>query len=1556
MGELDWRAWTPKLAKYYEALLRAQTGAGSSHLHDLRRALRYGLTADLASFGQDEHAILQETRLHLRLEAEPSTEAEEKEVGLPEPEDEESEEAESEDIDESGPLQGPDPQAAAALRRIARKQRNDPYNRETLLGFPLIGVRIGRQRICGPLLVWEMGIEYDPRSREVVLERRNSTPDLNTILLGKLADDPDDISLANEELLPLLYQEDFGPAKIPDVMKVLTGIFTCLADHEDFAADDYTLREFLQQVGALSGTDIAVTTMRPILTNGPRSHAFLLSDLAEISEQSSPGGDSVLAQVVGDVPEEGAPDFDPIPLPFDDTADGGDPLWFPFPSNRAQRDVAQTASRVSVLTVQGPPGTGKSQTIANLVCHLVTEGHSVLVTSHQRKAMEVLSKMLSGFEGLALSMLSGDQESLQRLRTQLEGLQDQPPGHVTPGSIERGLAALQQNDRELRRLARRFTELKRIEHDQFAGFSKYEDLREFDHLSPQDEPVEEQVSRTAERLEEWAGHFHTLSAAKSTFEAVFHPEGNQTSRVREREVAHKLSSLIESARSLDTPVSEAGRKVADRLGSEGNGAGPAVITRLETWLTTDGAELERNFRDLGQDPADPATLAAWTELVHSTGRERLAQWRTYVQRQESFFTTSTLRGSEYDWDLLDSDTHRIRRNVTLLAQRGGSLVWWFMSPDAYRIRRALRSYGLQIRRGTRAADLSEAGRALKWVETYAEAEPRIEEMVRRLPLKSVGPLRPRSKGAILRANRVLSTALQLVEEVEAIPREDLDRAFGPDQSLPRLGTERGRDSLSTDLSEARRWIVRSGLTSALLDALALPSAWQERVALVADGIQEGALSNEAEGALSHLERLLEYYPYYRRMVDLETVELSGLPHTLESIRTTVLESGSPPAWVQHAEKAMEAHRLSSLLRGSLKAHPDNLEEISEALRAGQTKRRGTLSEVIRRKRELGTYKAFQIPAHRVPLLALRKLLQKKRLNNSLLALRTTIDYEAVLKVFPCWICTIDDAARLFPPTAGLFDYLIVDEASQCSQATSMPLAFRARRMIVVGDKKQLQPASSLFLSEKQVRLLQAQHGIDQHPKAPFLDGKESLLGLAEACSNASQFLNEHFRCDPAIIRWSNNRFYDNRLQILTRRRPDRARLPLEVREIENADEDRDTKTNAQEAKAVVKEVRRLISSEEARGKTLGVISPFRPQAELIQVLLAKEFHTDPELIKQHQIVASTADGFQGDERDIILYSFRHGPSSHAGAIATIQRSEERLNVAFTRAKERGVCFVSVPVHLFPNGAIRDFLEHAQGEQNRAEKWETEGEWEDQFDSQFEEAVCGRLRDRNLRVTTQVPCGRYRIDLVVEDSEGRQLAVECDGEWKMDELGQLRPEDYQRQDIIERAGWAVHRISGRRWLLNPEREVELVLDALARQPTRAVWQTLSGSASGSELVEREILGEPSVSQAPATAPAEVGTEEVAGVGAETNEAHHPAADAAPRASAHRDDIEAERVRRLCRWIILRPQVEWSVVDGLEEILELRRKGSPLMPAQEGFLREALEWAVNLGFDPDVDEDD
>ncbi|MBI4442193.1 MAG: DUF559 domain-containing protein [Acidobacteria bacterium] len=135
--------------------------------------------------------------------------------------------------------------------------------------------------------------------------------------------------------------------------------------------------------------------------------------------------------------------------------------------------------------------------------------------------------------------------------------------------------------------------------------------------------------------------------------------------------------------------------------------------------------------------------------------------------------------------------------------------------------------------------------------------------------------------------------------------------------------------------------------------------------------------------------------------------------------------------------------------------------------------------------------------------------------------------------------------------------------------------------------------------------------------------------------------------------------------------------------------------------------------------------------------------------------------------------------------------------------------------------------------------------EDHFDSEFEREVCQRLRAQGLRVTPQFPVAGYRIDLVVEDNEGRRLGVECDGTFHYDELGQLREEDYERQEIIERGGWAIYRIPSRRFHLDPEREITFAVRVLQEQVTDAesVVKDFEDFSRISPQVEEEIHAQP-----------------------------------------------------------------------------------------------------------------
>lgn len=1581
---LTWQEWTPKVARFYAEVLRSSSANASRHLHSLNAVLRYGLVADLSAFELSTQDILRKDSFTLRLKRDSA-------LGpLAEPEwDEEPGEESNRDSTESDDSGSQDSatafeRARSAALRILRRQEGDPHNRETTIGYPIIGGRAGRQLINGALLNWDVELEYNPGTQRLVISKRSQAPTLNVTLLERFVSEPRELDALRTAILPLLISEEFGADTVAEILKIVVGGVEALRYlHPLDSAGSELLTQFVTALRESRAGEAPLLLESGVLLNGPRSFAHLLDDLDAIGKLQDIGGKSALANIVGDVPDEGVGEVEISSLPFQETADGGDPLWFPRRSNKAQRRIARLAAKADVLTVQGPPGTGKSHTIANLVSHFVSTGKTVLVTSHQQKALEVVTDLLPKVDYLAMSVLRGDKESMARLKAQLTGTQsiDETAIQAVRSDLKAATERLHSLDQELRRLTRRYMELKQVENDEHHNVAQYGELKEYDQIDHEDSPPYNRVHEIARALREWADLVNQLGPALHDYSELVRPDGEGTTRIEEVRIVGNLQDLSRLVEWAERPVTEA----AAALMSELDGRGPALedeINALATWFADIGEVLaERFLRIEGREP-DDAGVRSWHSAARRVGGDEIVRLRKRVMEEVRFFESSALTARDVPSALGQVDRLRLIQALTILEGAGRNIFRWHLFPSVRNARKGLVAAGFpKPLRRTIVRDLEHARAVIEWDDRRSAAGDLVEEI---LDVASGSGLNLKSRAGdgqsgIVRVLGSVSDILEIMIQLLSAPLLHGDATgIAPKVSFSlRPGDRQRTIAMLTEVVARLRYEAELDRIAKVLDH---PGEWYERIRALITELRSGSLTGEGARTIDHLNALVDNYPHYQRLVDLETTELSSLHRTRTKVREQILKSRSMPEWVADAEKAFDAHRLGSLLRQSLAANPDDLTEIAKKIRDGQDKRLRLIGAVIERKRKVAVATAVRRPANRVALRELSKLLNRRSRTDSLLALRGQIDYGAVLEVFPAWVCTIEDVARLFPLEAGLFDVLIVDEASQCAQTTALPLAFRAKRMIVVGDEEQLKPATARFLAQGVISTLQSSNGLDQHPKAMFINGRDSFLELAEACSNASDFLDEHFRCDPAIIRWSNHRFYNNRLKIMTSRRANSFPVALRVYELKDADDDPDKKVNLREAEAVVAEARRLVESGEADRLTIGIISPYRDQADLIQQLLLREFSDIPDALIGHRITASTADGFQGDERDIILYSFRYGPSSSPGVVTAIQNERERLNVAFTRAKRLGICFISVPIERFPKGEIRDFLMHSRTVQNRAGDLSEQVDRPDHFDSEFERKVCQALRDRGLKVTTQEPCAGFRIDLVVEDEEGRILGVECDGAWKEDEFGRLRPEDYHRQDILERANWVIHRISGRRYYHNPEFEIDRVVETLRRQPTakdRAIH-------IGPRLSERQLdvsIGDRAperpnaeAAQAASSQVEPLATQVEHPSGATEAEAHVPTlfddvvdTDEERAASlAHPEDLttldarldflgataaaQVVAVKKLLRWG-LEGALEGSAIDDLNRTLDAVNSGRALTNSQVNYLHELWESAKRQGFDPD-----
>lgn len=300
---------------------------------------------------------------------------------------------------------------------------------------------------------------------------------------------------------------------------------------------------------------------------------------------------------------------------------------------------------------------------------------------------------------------------------------------------------------------------------------------------------------------------------------------------------------------------------------------------------------------------------------------------------------------------------------------------------------------------------------------------------------------------------------------------------------------------------------------------------------------------------------------------------------------------------------------------------------------------------------------------------------KESRGNVIKEIFSSVDFNIVLEALPIWICRSIDVANIVPLEAGLFDLLIIDEASQCDISSSIPLIYRAESMAIVGDPNQLRHIS--FISKRKEELTKIKYDLKEFDLA-YRD-RSILDQVNESIKSQDNiiFLDEHFRSMPDIINFSNNQFYSGKLKIMTDHLNEREYDNLKVKYIE--DGKRNAKgENYEEANHIIASIIAIIDREKNLRKhncsTIGIISPFRFQVQLIMKLV-KEKIASGDILK-HKILIGTPFKFQGEERDVIFLSFTIDEQTHQASIRYLERPDV-FNVSITRAKNTQEIFISI---------------------------------------------------------------------------------------------------------------------------------------------------------------------------------------------------------------------------------------------------------------------------------------
>jgi len=479
----------------------------------------------------------------------------------------------------------------------------------------------------------------------------------------------------------------------------------------------------------------------------------------------------------------------------------------------------------------------------------------------------------------------------------------------------------------------------------------------------------------------------------------------------------------------------------------------------------------------------------------------------------------------------------------------------------------------------------------------------------------------------------------------------------------------------------------------------------------------------------------------------------------------------------------------------------NIHVLMEQIRNMKRKQKRLAIDILKTKRRNALKNLMQDPVKRQRLFVHSKSLveRKKNLQNRLLE---TEDFRPLLEAFPCWCVTTYAASGSLPLKPGLFDVVIIDEASQCDIASCFPILYRAKKAVVVGDDKQLPHLS--FLEKAKEQSFMSQYGISDRYQLMWRFRTNSMFDLANYYSMHPVLLDEHFRSLPPIINYSNKEFYGGRIRVM--RRNDDTKKVLETVVVPDGKVDFDATRNLPEIEALVKRLHEIVVEDERKNPehpvSIGIISPFRAQVEQLKISVAKVL--SEHMMEKHQIEIGTAHTFQGDERDIILISWAYANNSFPQSLIFLQKPN-LFNVAITRARYQMINFISKNPRELPEGLLRSYLSFVQEYEDRYTLRNSDDFDENIYKNSFEKEVAETFREIGHKVTCGVDIAGLSADLMVDD----KFVIECDG---VEDKIKSKASNMKKQAIIERSGLKVSRISAREWQYSPKACIDRVINS------------------------------------------------------------------------------------------------------------------------------------------------
>lgn len=1176
------------------------------------------------------------------------------------------------------------------------------------------------------------------------------------------------------------------------------GVLKAAVGHLD-PTGTYEVR--LDDVSPPIPNDKLTTTNTWVLFGRKRSGDIFLEDIRRLKQniESTTTLPAIIRSFVetGDSKVRVRPEQPFRGLSSSDHLPGAFELYFPMPYNDEQVSIVQKLESNDGVVVQGPPGTGKTHTIANVICHYLAQGKRVLVTAKGESALAVLQEKLpERIRSLSVALLSDERDGMKQFEYSIQTIAS-TVASIKPTTAAASIAAAEE------KLNQFHAKIASVDSAVTGYASKHMRSYSFEGKEVTPEEMAKQVLANTEE-HQW---FDDEPTSETGENHLFNDTDITLLRHARMRVSEDLVYLdcslpaldafpswddllglhrdLVKARAIDSNVTRGSifglidsrletfekAQALNQFLDDRSALKAKLAKNVEPWTV----ELSQRLADMqASDPVLQALLQLCADVrrLEAQRRELLAkavEVPVDAELNEDFIESvdRLVEGkSAFSFPFGKGEARKLIAAVAILGAAPESKGSWGLVKQIIAWRNEARKAVASWNFFANEFGLEAAGVGLEQsFKTVAQWQSAVQDLyLQTFEFDSLLHGRLEEVFGEKLADKMWDEGEPFVEAVSDSLKAHVDKG--------RLGYALRRvQELLTKLdghsgqvvSELRNFLsTLLGMTS--VDETVLHTTWL-------------ALQSE----LSRLTSLRPALEDISRIAD--KLEASGALKWAHRVRmlaaTSDLDVIVPVKWAE----AWNWRRLVMLLESMDGLH--KLRELFEERKRLTVALERTYQDLVAEKTWLGVFNNSPDSVRQ----ALQKYLNAVQAMGSGTGIRAVRHrknardaMQSAYQAVPCWVLPQWRVSETIPSEIGLFDLVIVDEASQ-SDIWALPTLLRGKKLLIVGDHKQVSPTT--FTAEAKIDEL-VKRFLGSQPHGSQMTPDKSIYDLARVVfAGNSVMLKEHFRSVPAIIEFSNREFYENDIRPLRVPKANE-RLDPPLVDVFVKGGFRKADVNRPEAKAIVDEIESILSNPQFDGRSIGIVTLMgTAQAAHIHDLVSQRI--SPSDVIARKIAVGPPPVFQGRERDIMFVSMVLGQGDRAAA----NRSDmlQRFNVALSRARDRMYLFRSVTDTEFRedtlNGrVIRHFKQPFRQDVKKV------GALRDRCESGFEFEMFDELVKRGYRVEPQVACGGYRIDFVVEGNEGRRLAIECDGD-RFHGPGQWG-DDMARQRVLERAGWTFWR--------------------------------------------------------------------------------------------------------------------------------------------------------------------